>query len=91
MIFSLSPPTEPPQEVVSNGVGGVSEGGLIQTLEGGVVTKRSSRIAGLSRKDPTGINESKCVRCAAYSDHNLSSVGRFSESPQKTLSDSTQF
>ena len=36
------------------GVGGASAGnnsGLVQTLEGGVVTKRSSRIAGLSRKD----------------------------------------
>lgn len=28
-----------------------SSGGLVQTLEGGVVTKRSSRIAGLSKKD----------------------------------------
>ena len=28
--------------------------GLIQTVEGGVVTKRSSRIAGMSRKDVEG-------------------------------------
>lgn len=28
--------------------------GLIQTVEGGVVTKRSSRIAGMSRKDTEG-------------------------------------
>lgn len=28
--------------------------GLIQTVEGGVVTKRSSRIAGMNRKDTEG-------------------------------------
>lgn len=49
---------------MTNGIGGVSGGGLIQTLEGGVVTKRSSRIAGMSRKDvAAGISESECGWC----------------------------
>lgn len=30
--------------------------GLIQTIDGGVVTKRSSRIAGMTRKDSEGEN-----------------------------------
>ena len=44
-------------------VAGVSPtSGLIQTLEGGVLTKRSSRIA--SRKDMgEGQQESQCVLC----------------------------
>lgn len=48
----------PQGEVVSNGVGGVS-GGLIQTMEGGVVTKRSSRIAGMTRKESGGLGDSE--------------------------------
>ncbi len=64
VIVSVCFTAEPPQEVVTNGIGGVSGGGLIQTLEGGVVTKRSSRIAGMSRKDvAAGISESECGWC----------------------------
>ncbi|XP_064403930.1 zinc finger protein ubi-d4 B-like [Halichondria panicea] len=46
-------------EVLTNGGGALAGGGLIQTLEGGVVTKRSSRIAGMSR--PAGISEGGLV------------------------------
>lgn len=52
----------PNGEAITNGVSGGSSGGLIQTVEGGVVTKRSSRIAGMNRKEP-GMGESELATC----------------------------
>ena len=43
--------------------GNSSSTGLVQTVEGGVVTKRSSRIAGMSKKE-----ESKCSPSGVISD-----------------------
>ncbi len=59
MITASDSPTLSPLLLSVSAVQTVVQGaspaaGLIQTVEGGVVTKRSSRIAGMSRKETEG-------------------------------------